>query len=57
MYESLLQEGIIVRLVANYELPNHLRVTIGRPEHSARLVTALRKLLRAGDEGSLADGH
>jgi histidinol-phosphate aminotransferase len=47
VYESLLQEGIIVRPVANYELPNHLRVTIGRPEHSARVVTALRKILRA----------
>jgi len=47
VYEALLQEGIIVRPVANYDLPNHLRVTIGRPEHSARVVAALRKVLRA----------
>jgi len=46
VYEALLQEGIIVRPVANYDLPTHVRVTIGRPEHSARVVAALRKVLR-----------
>jgi histidinol-phosphate aminotransferase len=46
VYESLLQEGIIVRPVGNYDLPNHVRVTVGRPEHTARVAAALRKLLR-----------
>ena len=46
VYEGLLQEGVIVRPVANYDLPNHLRVTIGLPEHTARVVAALRKHLR-----------
>jgi histidinol-phosphate aminotransferase len=48
VYEALLQEGVIVRPVANYDLPNHLRVTIGRSEHIARVVAALRKHLRPG---------
>jgi histidinol-phosphate aminotransferase len=46
LYEALLREGIITRPLANYELPQHLRVTIGRPEHIARVAAALRKLLR-----------
>jgi histidinol-phosphate aminotransferase len=48
VYEGLLQEGVIVRPVANYDLPNHLRVTIGLPEHTARVAAALRKHLRPG---------
>jgi histidinol-phosphate aminotransferase len=46
VFEALLQEGIITRPVANYDLPQHLRVTIGRPEHTERLAVALRKVLR-----------
>ncbi len=44
-YEALLREGIIVRPVANYGLPNHLRVTVGVPEENARFLTALEKVL------------
>jgi histidinol-phosphate aminotransferase len=46
VYEALLREGIITRPVAAYDLPNHLRVTIGQPEHVARVAAALRKLAR-----------
>jgi histidinol-phosphate aminotransferase len=46
VYEALLQEGIIVRPVANYDLPNHLRVTVGPPEHTARIAAALRRVVR-----------
>lgn len=46
VYEALLQEGIIVRPVANYDLPNHLRVTVGPPEHTSRIAAALRKVVR-----------
>src|SRR5690606_29456493 len=28
VYKSLLQQGVIVRPLSNYEMPNHLRVTI-----------------------------
>ena len=41
LYDALLRDGIIVRPVANYGLPNHLRITVGLPEQNARLVAAL----------------
>jgi histidinol-phosphate aminotransferase len=45
VYQALLREGVIVRPVANYGLPQHLRVTIGLPEENARFVTALQRVL------------
>ena len=43
--ESLLQAGVIVRPVANYGLPHHLRITIGTAEQNDRLLTTLTGLL------------
>ncbi len=45
VYRALLQEGVIVRPVANYEMPNHLRVTVGRADENARFLAALAKVL------------
>ena len=45
IYDKLLQAGIIVRPVANYGLPNHLRVTVGLPEQNQRLIAALRRII------------
>jgi histidinol-phosphate aminotransferase len=47
VYEALLREGVIVRPVANYGMPSHLRVTVGRPEENTRFITALIKVLAA----------
>jgi len=47
VYEALLREAVIVRPVANYGMPNHLRVTVGSPEENARFLSALEKVLRA----------
>jgi histidinol-phosphate aminotransferase len=44
MYEALLRHGVIVRPVANYGMPNHLRVTVGLPEENARFIEALKKV-------------
>ena len=44
-YEALLQRGVIVRPVANYGLPDHLRVTVGRADENARLLAALEQVL------------
>lgn len=41
VYHALLQKGVIVRPVDNYELPNHLRVTIGTPEENQIFLAAL----------------
>jgi histidinol-phosphate aminotransferase len=46
VYEGLLRAGVIVRPVANYGMPNHLRVTIGLPEENLRFITALKKVMR-----------
>ena len=40
-YEALLRQGVIVRPVANYGMPNHLRVTVGLPEENERFLKAL----------------
>jgi histidinol-phosphate aminotransferase len=48
VYEGLLQRGIIVRPIAEYGLPRHLRVTIGLPPENARFLTALAEVLGRG---------
>jgi len=44
-YRRLLEQGVIVRPVANYGLPRHLRVTIGLPHENARFLEALERAL------------
>jgi histidinol-phosphate aminotransferase len=43
---ALLKQGIIVRPVANYGLPEWLRITIGLPEENTRFLAALTKALK-----------
>jgi len=45
VFQALLREGVIVRPVGNYGLPNHLRVSIGTQEQNARFLEALGKVL------------
>ncbi|MEE4639652.1 MAG: histidinol-phosphate transaminase [Wenzhouxiangella sp.] len=46
--EALMRVGVIVRPVANYGLPNHLRITIGTAKQNRRLLAALTEILAAG---------
>lgn len=49
VYDALLDDGVIVRPVANYGMPEHLRVTVGLPEENERFLAALdRALERTG---------
>lgn len=41
IYEALLREGVIVRPMAAYKMPNFLRVSIGLPEENERFIEAL----------------
>ena len=41
VYRELLAAGVIVRPIAGYGLPEHLRVTVGLPEHNERFLAAL----------------
>lgn len=45
VYGQLLREGAIVRPIANYGMPNHLRVTVGLTEENQRFLDTLRKIL------------
>ncbi|MCK3656979.1 histidinol-phosphate transaminase [Pasteurellaceae bacterium Macca] len=45
IYEALLREGVIVRPIAGYGMPNHLRISIGLPHENDRFFTALLKVL------------
>jgi len=45
VYEAMLRQGVIVRPVAGYGLPNHLRITIGSREQNVRMAEALGRAL------------
>ena len=45
IYDALLREGVIVRPIAGYGMPNHLRISIGLPAENDRLFDALVKVL------------
>ncbi len=45
VYHDLLQEGMIVRPLANYGMPYHLRVTVGLEEENRRFLEALERVL------------
>ncbi len=44
---ALLKQGVIVRPVGNYGLPQWLRVTVGLPEENTAFIAALEKALAA----------
>ncbi len=46
VYKRLLKRGVIVRPVANYGMPEHLRVTIGTAEENERFLVALGASVR-----------
>ncbi|GLQ30762.1 histidinol-phosphate transaminase [Litoribrevibacter albus] len=42
--QAFLEKGVILRPIANYGLPNHLRVSIGTQEENQRFITVLNEL-------------
>ncbi|HUW97302.1 MAG TPA: histidinol-phosphate transaminase [Acidiferrobacter sp.] len=48
IYQALLEKGVIVRPLAPYGMPRHLRVTVGRPEENVRFLAALQAVTRSG---------
>ncbi len=47
VYDAMLREGVIVRPVGGYGLPEWIRITIGTPEQTQRCVDALSTVLSA----------
>lgn len=45
VYQSLLQRGIIVRPIANYGLPEYLRVSIGLEQENVLFLDALKEVI------------
>ena len=43
-YENLLKKGVIVRPVANYEMPGHLRISIGTEDENQFFINALKDI-------------
>ncbi len=46
VYNDLLREGVIVRPVANYSMPSHLRITVGTESQNQRFLDALSRVLQ-----------
>jgi len=51
IYQSLLAHGVIVRPIAGYGMPRHLRVSVGLPEENQRFLDALSQSLAAAGQG------
>jgi histidinol-phosphate aminotransferase len=45
VYEAMLRQGVIVRPVGSYGLPNHVRITTGTAEQNQRAIEALKAAL------------
>lgn len=45
VYDALLHKGVIVRPVGNYQLPQHLRITVGTEAQNQRVLQALADVL------------
>ncbi len=45
VYDALLREGVIVRPVASYKMPQFLRITVGNEQQNNRVLSALKKVL------------
>ncbi|MGB1922896.1 MAG: pyridoxal phosphate-dependent aminotransferase, partial [Alcanivorax sp.] len=51
VYQALLREGVIVRPLGGYGMPNFLRVTVGTSRENERFLQALKHVLK-----EMADG-
>lgn len=45
VFQDLLKKGVIVRPIANYEMPEYLRVSIGTQAENMRFLVALKEVL------------
>ncbi len=46
LFDALLRQGVIVRPVGNYQLPDYLRVTVGTAAENQSFIVALKKVLK-----------
>ena len=48
VYEALLREGVIVRVMAGYGLQEYLRISVGLPGENEKCIQSLKKVLSSG---------
>jgi histidinol-phosphate aminotransferase len=46
IFSALLEQGVIVRPIAEYEMPDFVRVTVGLEEENDRFIESLKKVIR-----------
>lgn len=45
IYELMLKQGVIVRSMDSYDLPDYIRISIGLPEENERFIETLKRVL------------
>lgn len=45
VYQNMLQQGVIIRPVGNYDMPGYLRVTVGTGPQNEKFINALKTVL------------
>ncbi|MDQ1334022.1 MAG: histidinol-phosphate aminotransferase [Thermodesulfobacteriota bacterium] len=45
LYESMLRQGVIIRAMDSYGLPEYIRVCVGLPEENRRFIETLKRVL------------
>jgi histidinol-phosphate aminotransferase len=46
VFKQLLSQGVIVRPMAGYQFPEHVRVTVGTKEENRKFIDALEKVIK-----------
>jgi histidinol-phosphate aminotransferase len=46
--DALMREGVIVRPLAGFGMPEHIRISVGLPEENERLIKTLKRLRESG---------
>ena len=46
-FQQLLAQGVIVRPMAVYELPEYVRVTVGTMDENRKFIDSLKKVIKA----------
>lgn len=53
IYDQLMRKGVILRYAGAWNLPNHVRISIGTPEDHEAFISALREVLQESKEQPL----
>lgn len=49
IYDAMLRQGVIVRAMDSYGLPDHIRICVGLPEENRRFIETLKDVLTSGN--------